>query len=54
MAQRTAVIKVDAPAVNRDEIAKILAYYITDGDAAGYLARLAEKQQRELAETVNV
>ena len=47
---RTARITVDAPAVSREEIAKILAYYITGGDPAGYLARLAEKQQREIEE----
>lgn len=53
MAQRATVIKADAPPVNRNEIAKILAYYITGGDPVGYLARLAEKQQRELAAEIS-
>lgn len=48
---RTVSITVDAPAVNQEEIAKILAYYITGGDPVGYLARLAEKQQRETSES---
>ena len=38
----------DAPAVDRKEIAKILASYVTGGDPSGYLARLAEKQQKEI------
>ena len=37
----------DSPAVSKDEIAKILAYYITGGDPVGYLARLAEQQAKE-------
>jgi len=44
MQQRTIDVTVDAPAVNRKEIAKILAFYITGGDPAGYLARLAAKE----------
>ena len=46
---RTIKATIDAPAVSKDEIAKILAYYITGGDPAGYLARLAEKQAKEEA-----
>lgn len=48
MKQRTIGVTVDAPEANRKEIANILAYYITGGDPAGYLARLAEKQQAEI------
>lgn len=47
MPQRKITIHADAPAVDRNEIARILAYYITGGDAAGYLAKLAEKQRKE-------
>lgn len=47
MTQRKMTIHADAPAVDRNEIARILAYYITGGDPAGYLAHLAEKQQSE-------
>lgn len=48
MVKRQLIIHSDAPKVDRNEIAKILAYYITGGDPVGYLARLAEKQEREL------
>ena len=47
MPQRKITIHADAPAVDRNEIARILAYYITGGDAAEYLAKLAEKQRKE-------
>lgn len=53
MAQRQVNIHADGPAVDRGEVARILAYYITGGDPAGYLARLAEKQQQE-AESLKV
>lgn len=46
MPQRILRIKADAPSASREEIAQILAYYITGGDPVGYLARLAEKQQK--------
>lgn len=45
---RMAKIIVDAPPVNKEEVAQIMAYYITGGDPVGYLARLAEKQEREM------
>ncbi len=47
MAQRKITIHAAAPAVDRNEIARTLAYYITGGDAAGYLAKLAEKQRKD-------
>lgn len=47
MKQRAITLKADAPATDKREIAQIMAYYITGGDPAGYLDRLAEKQQRE-------
>lgn len=47
MKQRAVTFKADAPAVDKREIARLMAYYITGGDPAGYLDRLAEKQQRE-------
>ena len=47
MTQRKITIHAAAPAVDKNEIARILAYYITGGDAAGYLSKLAEKQRKE-------
>jgi hypothetical protein len=47
MPQRKIIIHAAAPAVDKNEIARILAYYITGGDAAGYLSKLAEKQHKE-------
>lgn len=47
MAQRKITIHAAAPAADKNEIARIMAYYITGGDAAGYLSKLAEKQRKE-------
>ena len=37
------------PAPNKKEVAKIIAYYVTDDDPVGYLSRLTEKESKERA-----
>lgn len=46
---KAVILDVTAPAVPRDELVRLIAYHVTGGDPAAYLARLVEKEAAENA-----
>ena len=43
--QRAVRMELEPSEANKDEIARILAYYVTGGDPAGYLERIRQKYE---------
>ena len=47
MGSRKLILHAPSSSVRPEELARLIAYHVTGGDPAGYLARLAEKEAAE-------